>query len=374
MLKGWPFNMSSTWAERTVRFLVTAFVLGIIQNAFAAPEAFALTAPPAISIVGENVSTTFGTPASTTVTTSGGSTNFVGYTYGLTPQVPGITMRSIDSSTNVISVDTLTPAGSYLETFTVMDGNGYQESKLFKISVNHANRKLTLLGSKQLITGNETATIFPYVDSSTPNVNVGIVSSDGRISYSAGNSTGCVVNQQSGTVSTAFSGGTCLITGTVSQGSYYKAASSTVSFKIGNSINDFAYFSKNDGTGLFTTISGAHNSTIKAPDAPTRTDYAFLGWSKSTTGDSLIAPGADINLNGEVTYYAIWQNTLTPTEITSLSANAIGDYSVVTFDPGSSDAGTPPSPINGFVGDTFTIPDSSTLVKANYHFDKLFSW
>ena len=365
----WIFNIKSEYAERVVRTLVTVFILGLLQNAFAAPASYAVTAPPVISITGDDLETTFGEGASTTVSVAGGSIIHMGYNMTLSAQYPGITLRQIDTTTSIFTIDTMTPAGTYQETLTVADANGYTESKNFTFTVNHASRTLNLYQSRDMISGIETATIYPFVDSTTPLMNGGIIGSDGTINYSAGNSTGCTVTPQTGVVTPAFSGGTCLITAVVSRGTYYASASKSISFKIGGAVGDIAYFSSNDETSTFNSISGAHNSTIQAPAALTRNNYRFLGWSLSAVGDSLIAPGDNITLTSDKTYYAIWQSTLIPKVIKPKVANAIGDAAVVKFDTGTSTSGVPPDALDALIGDTITIADTATLTKPHYHFD-----
>ena len=149
------------------------------------------------------------------------------------------------------------------------------------------------------------------MDSTTPTIDSRYIASDGAVTYSAGNSTGCTVDSTTGVVSTAFSGGSCLITGTVSQGSFYKSAFATITFTIDSSTINHEYFSKNDGSGIFNVLSGRIGDTINAPSAPPRDGYVFEGWSLSTTGDSLISPGTQISIIAEKTYYAIWRDTST---------------------------------------------------------------
>ncbi|MSW15090.1 MAG: hypothetical protein F2899_03790, partial [Actinobacteria bacterium] len=364
----WIFNLKSEWAERVVRTLITVFILGLLQNAFAAPASYAVTAPPVITITGEDLETTFGEGASTTVSVDGGSIVHMGYNLSLSAQHPGITLRQIDTTTSIFSIDTMTPAGRYEETLTVADANGYTESKKFTFVVNHASRTLNLYQSRETLSGIETATIYPFVDSTTPLMDGGIIGSDGTINYSAGNSTGCTVTPTTGIVSPAFSGGTCLITAVVSRGTYYESANKSISFKIGGAVGDIAYFSSNDETATFNSISGAHNSIIKAPAALTRNNYRFLGWSISAVGESLISPGDDITLTSDKTYYAIWQSTLIPKVIKPKVANAIGDAAVIIFDTGTSTSGVPPDAISALIGDSITISDSATLNKPHYRF------
>ena len=137
----WIFNIKSEYAERVVRTLVTVFILGLLQNAFAAPASYAVTAPPVISITGDDLETTFGEGASTTVSVAGGSIIHMGYNMTLSAQYPGITLRQIDTTTSIFTIDTMTPAGTYQETLTVADANGYTESKNFTFTVNLSLRR-----------------------------------------------------------------------------------------------------------------------------------------------------------------------------------------------------------------------------------------
>lgn len=63
-----------------------------------------------------------------------------------------------------------------------------------------------------------------------------------------------------------------------------------------------------DGGGARTlpSISSGDNIT---PTAPTRTDYTFLGWATSPTGDVVYAPNVQITINGDLTLYAKWVKT-----------------------------------------------------------------
>jgi uncharacterized repeat protein (TIGR02543 family) len=199
----------------------------------------------------------------------------------------------------------------------------------------------------------ETATIFPYVDSTTPNVNPAYISNDGLISYSSGASIGCSVDSTTGVVTPALSGGSCLITAKVTAGSYYSAATKSISFTIANSTMRHAYFTVNDGSDKFQDISGALDTSIVAPAAPTRTGFAFLGWSESTSGTNLLAPGTSIKLNSDKTYYAIWKD---------LASSKINKSNIV-IDSTTSGAVTyitnnglsPPTESAHFGGETFTI-------------------
>ena len=256
----------------------------------------------------------------------------MGYNLSLSAQYPGITLRQIDTITSLFTIDTMTPAGTYQETLTVADANGYTETKKFTFTVDHAKRTLNLYKSRETISGIETATIYPFVDSSTPLMSPALIGSDGTINYSAGNSTGCTVTPTTGIVTPAFSGGTCLITGVVSQGNYYSSAHKSISLKVGGTVDDIAYFSSNDESETFNSISGVHNSTIQIPEAPTRLGYEFVGWSQSTLGDSLIAPGTKITLNGDVTYYAIWRDPLTKIKSTNKAKSIDAPF---TLSPGA---------------------------------------
>ncbi|MBP5800180.1 MAG: leucine-rich repeat protein [Prevotella sp.] len=62
-----------------------------------------------------------------------------------------------------------------------------------------------------------------------------------------------------------------------------------------------------DGGGIRTfNIYSGYNIT---PTAPTRTDYTFLGWATSATGDVVYAPNVQITINGDLTLYAKWVKT-----------------------------------------------------------------
>lgn len=59
------------------------------------------------------------------------------------------------------------------------------------------------------------------------------------------------------------------------------------------------------GIRTFNIDSGANIT----PTAPTRTDYTFLGWATSPTGDVVYAPNAQITIDGDLTLFAKWVKT-----------------------------------------------------------------
>ena len=313
MFRDGRLALQSIFLQRFAKTVAAALAISLIQiSGGGNDQALALSAPVNLTISGDDISSTFGDSAEGVFTTTGGSADPLSYRYSLSPQRYGINMIAIDSSTNRITVDTLTPAGEYQETLTAQDGNGYQSSRVIKISIAHAKRTLALYSLKSTLNPGETATLFPYVDSTTPTIPSSYIGNDGIVSYSAGNSTGCAVDSQSGVVSTAYSGGTCLVTGFVSQGNYYKAASKSISLKIGNASHSIYYFAANDGTAAFQQLQGALSSTFTTPAAPTRNGYTFLGWSENTSGDYLVAANTQLTFDGDKTFYAIWRSNSAP--------------------------------------------------------------
>ena len=248
------FSLEHPIFAKAVKVLSAAFVFGFIQTVVPATPAFALPAAPLIHINGADIETTFGESATAILKTTGGSIVNLGYQFNVAPQYPGISVSSIDSVTNQISVAQYVPAAKYIETITATDANGFSNQRAFVINVNHANRTLNLHTNAKVLLYGESTTIYPFVDSTTPTIDSRYIGSDGVVTYSAGNSTGCTVDSTTGVVVPAFSGGTCLITGTVSQGSFYKSAFASISIAIDSSTINHLYFSNNDGTGHFLSL------------------------------------------------------------------------------------------------------------------------
>jgi uncharacterized repeat protein (TIGR02543 family) len=303
------FSLESPVVVKAIKTLSATFVLGFLQTVIPVQPAYALPAAPLITTSGPDVSINFGESGTAVLQTTGGSIINMGYQFTVSPQYPGITVTPIDSVTNQVNVAQYIQAGKYVETITATDANGFSNARAYVISVGRADRTLNLQSTTHLLRSGETTTIYPFVDSTTPTVDSRYISSDGVVTYSSGNSTGCTVDSVTGVVSTAFSGGTCLITGTVSQGSYYKSAFATITYAIDSTTTNHEYFSKNDGSGSFSVLTGRIGDTINAPNAPPRDGHAFEGWSLSTLGDSLISPGTSLTIDGDRTYYAIWSDT-----------------------------------------------------------------
>ena len=264
------FALDSPVVAKAIKTLTATFVLGFLQSVIPVSPAMALPAAPVISTNGPDIAINFGDSGTAVLKTTGGSIINMGYQFTVSPQYPGITVTSIDSVTNQVNVAQYIAAGKYVETITATDANGYSNSRAYVINVGHANRTLNLQSTTHFLHAGETATIYPFVDSTTPTIDSRYIASDGAVTYSAGNSTGCTVDSTTGVVSTAFSGGTCLITGTVSQGSFYKSAFATITFTIDSTTINHEYFSKNDGSGSFNVLSGRIGDTINAPNAPPR--------------------------------------------------------------------------------------------------------
>ena len=55
--------------------------------------------------------------------------------------------------------------------------------------------------------------------------------------------------------------------------------------------------------------------TLTQNDEPIRTDYIFEGWSKSSTGDVEYKTGDKVTLDGNLTLYAIWEETTNVVEL-----------------------------------------------------------
>ena len=59
-------------------------------------------------------------------------------------------------------------------------------------------------------------------------------------------------------------------------------------------------------------ISGPTTTyTLTQNDEPIRTDYIFVGWSTSSTGNVDYKTGDPVELTGNLTLYAIWSNSVT---------------------------------------------------------------
>jgi uncharacterized repeat protein (TIGR02543 family) len=91
-------------------------------------------------------------------------------------------------------------------------------------------------------------------------------------------------------------------------------------------VNSYAItFDKNGGdTEANPTIQTAdYGTTITLPTAPTKTNYAFLGWNTLANGTGTTFSGA-VTIAGDFTVYAQWELIITPTITNSTGATGIG--------------------------------------------------
>ena len=78
------------------------------------------------------------------------------------------------------------------------------------------------------------------------------------------------------------------------------------------SINYVLSYNANGGNGAPANQTGKGNIAISY-SAPTRSGYSFLGWATSSSAVSAqYQPGSTINLNRNITLYAVWQKNNTP--------------------------------------------------------------
>lgn len=97
----------------------------------------------------------------------------------------------------------------------------------------------------------------------------------------------------------------------------------------------------NGGSGGPGSTTKTHGVAINLPTTkPTRTNWVFRGWAKSSTGTVVYAPGDKYTEEGNATLYAIWANTYTPPDITNVKTyrcdstgteKLSGDYLIIQF-------------------------------------------
>ncbi|MBR3836130.1 MAG: InlB B-repeat-containing protein [Clostridia bacterium] len=95
-------------------------------------------------------------------------------------------------------------------------------------------------------------------------------------------------------------------------------------------------YNANGGSGAPSSQSGSTNYTISST-VPTRTGYAFLGWSTSSSATSATyQPGSSIAISSNTTLYAVWKISDTALTVNS-SNNAVistaGEKKYYTFTP-----------------------------------------
>ena len=100
-------------------------------------------------------------------------------------------------------------------------------------------------------------------------------------------------------------------------------------------------YNANGGSGAPSSQTKTHDKALTLSSVkPTRSGYTFLGWSPSSTATkATYSAGGNFTLNGNVTLYAVWEQTTTELTVNS-SNNAVittgGDTAYYTFIPSTS--------------------------------------
>lgn len=78
-----------------------------------------------------------------------------------------------------------------------------------------------------------------------------------------------------------------------------------------NTQNYTITFNANGGSGSMSQVTAAAQSTVTLPNNSfTYTNFTFIGWATSATGDIIYANGASFTITGNLNLYAIWQRNI----------------------------------------------------------------
>ena len=94
--------------------------------------------------------------------------------------------------------------------------------------------------------------------------------------------------------------------------------------------------------------------TLTSNDEPNREGYMFYGWSTSSTGDVKYKTGDQVKLTGNLTLYAIWEDTPYVSELKYSITDEVNRQVMVTRDEGVKPRGT------------FSIPATVTINGIEY--------
>lgn len=126
-----------------------------------------------------------------------------------------------------------------------------------------------------------------------------------------------------------------------SSGASYTANTSVTLYAVWQVITYKVTYNANGGSGAPGQQTKTYGVTLKlSTTKPTRTNYNFKGWAKSSTGSVAYASGANYTSNAAITLYAVWELAYKPPTISSVkvyrcnsSGTAIetGTYCKLTF-------------------------------------------
>lgn len=126
-----------------------------------------------------------------------------------------------------------------------------------------------------------------------------------------------------------------------SSGASYTANASVTLYAVWQVITYKVTYNANGGSGAPGQQTKTYGVTLKlSTTKPTRTNYNFKGWAKSSTGSVAYASGANYTSNAAITLYAVWELAYKPPTISSVkvyrcnsSGTAIetGTYCKLTF-------------------------------------------
>ena len=137
---------------------------------------------------------------------------------------------------------------------------------------------------------------------------------------------------------------TCTITAKTVNVSGFRNGTSTASYSFTfNPKTSYAVaFDANGGSGAPSSQTKWHGETLTLSSTrPTRSNYKFLGWATSASGDVAYQPGDSYTTNAAATLYAKWQLAYVPPTLTGLTAQRCdsagaaqddGAYALVTGD------------------------------------------
>ena len=113
-------------------------------------------------------------------------------------------------------------------------------------------------------------------------------------------------------------------------------------------------FNSNSGSSV-EAVSFSQGDTISAPVAPTRSGYAFEGWSRTNGGTAITLP-FQTTTSASITLYANWR------EIPTITTGSVTNSQVVSIPSGLTVAEVPATSILPKVSLAFTATSSSAVV------------
>lgn len=126
-----------------------------------------------------------------------------------------------------------------------------------------------------------------------------------------------------------------------SSGASYTANASVTLYAVWQVITYTVTYNANGGSGAPSNQTKTYGVTLKLSSTkPTRTNYNFKGWAKTSSGAVAYASGANYTANSAITLYAVWELAYTTPTITNVKAvrcdqngNALetGTYCKITF-------------------------------------------